>query len=103
MKKVLIGLLFVSNLAYADWTNPFEKFSTSQNFASTVSVTWRPVDNPTQSCSAERAKRGFAQYGGAVDACSFWDGSTCLVITAKVTDRDTVGHEIQHCFQGKWH
>jgi hypothetical protein len=103
MKKALFGLLFVASLAHADWQNPFEAVDSSKNFTPATLVTWRPVANPTKTCSEERSRRGFTQYGGAVEACSFWDGNTCLIITKYVTNRDTLGHELQHCFQGKWH
>ena len=103
MKKALFGLLFITTLAHADWRDPFEKFSTSKNFASSVVVTWQPVDDPTAACSAERARRVFESYSGKVAACSIYDGKTCLIITGRNTDRDTIGHELQHCFQGSWH
>jgi len=103
MKKALFGLLLVSSLAYADWQNPFEPVDTSKNFTPSTLITWQPVDNPTKVCSEERVRRGFANYGQAVEACSFWDGKICLIITKKITNRDTIGHELQHCFQGKWH
>jgi len=103
MKKALLALLFVSSLAHADWRDPFEKFDTGKNFTNQTHLTWVTVDDPTKACAAERSRRGFAQYSGKVMACSFWEQNQCTIITAKFTDRDTIGHELQHCFQGNWH
>lgn len=103
MKKALLGLLFVTSLAHADWRDPFEKFDTAKNFTNQSKITWVVADNPTAACAAERTRRGFPQYAGKVMACSFWEQTQCTIITSKLTDRDTIGHELQHCFQGNFH
>jgi len=103
MKKALLILLFVSSLAHADWRDPFEKFDADKNFTSASNITWKIVENPTKTCSAERVRRGYKDNGQAVEACSFWNGSSCTIITKRMVDRDTIGHEVQHCFQGSWH
>jgi len=103
MKKALLVLLFVTSLAHADWRDAYEPFDASKNFTLESLITWKTVDNPTKSCSEERQRRGFPDRGQPVQACSFWEGSTCLIITKKFPTGDTIGHEMRHCFQGKWH
>ncbi len=102
-KFLFLILFLLLGPVKADWTDPFEKFDTNKNFTNSSLISWKRVDNPTLECSLERARRGFPKHDGQVVACSMWEQDKCLIITAKYTDRDTVGHEIQHCFQGKWH
>jgi len=105
MKKALVLLLFVSN-AWAVET-PYDKFSNENNVTNSTTITWRTVDNVKAACDAENARRGFGPFQTGnknMDACSFWDKKdTCIIITAKNTDYWTVGHEMRHCFQGKFH
>jgi hypothetical protein len=103
MKKVLFCLLLVTNLAHADWRDPYEPIDTSKNFTNESTIVWTPVDNINKSCSEERQRRGFPDHNQPVQACSFWDGKTCLILTKRSPTRETLGHEFQHCFQGKWH
>jgi hypothetical protein len=104
MKKFMLALLFVSSTVYAvDQNNPYEKFDATKNFTTQSVITWRAVGDVAGACNAERSKRGLPTFKQPSMACSFWDQNSCLIITGTNTDRDTVGHEIQHCFQGKWH
>jgi len=108
MKKALVLLLFVSN-AWAVET-PYDKFSNDQNFTNTTTITWRTVENVKAACDAENARRGFKPFeigNKNMDACSFRDKAdnknNCIVITAKKTNYWDIGHEVRHCFQGKFH
>jgi hypothetical protein len=107
MKKALVLLLFISNV----WAEtPYDKFTDSKNFTNTSNITWRTVDNVKTACDAENVRKGFApfQIGNRImEACSFRDKvdnkDTCLIITAKSTNYWDLGHELRHCFQGKFH
>ena len=104
MKKIL-ALLLIANigLAHADWDDPTKLFDTKKNKTKTMSITWIAVDNVTKSCDAENKKRGFQTFGIEVQACSFWEGNTCTIITNKKTSMHSLGHELRHCYQGNWH
>lgn len=99
-----ISLMLVSNIALA---GPFTKFNTDRNVTNQTSITWRQSDDVQAACEAESIRRGNGGFGYSLEACSFWShsgsSSNCLIITAKNTDLDTLGHETRHCFQGEFH
>ena len=104
MKVIAVCLVVFSHLAVAD--NPYEKFDVTHNLTNSTTISWKQVSNVQQSCEQESHRRGLGGFGYSVDACSFWTNgltSNCLVITAKKTDLETLGHEIRHCFQGSYH
>jgi hypothetical protein len=109
MKKALIVLLMFAGTVHAS-----ERFSTDDNFVTTSTIKWVQVTNVFEACDAESKNRGnggFARLGAGLkmDGCSFWSNpapnktNICTVITGKITDHDTVGHEVRHCFQGNFH
>lgn len=97
MKKVLIALVLLSNLASA------ETFDATKGDKEQMVITWRRVDNVSQACETESRKLGNGGFGYALMGCSFWTGNQCTIITGKKTDLDTLGHETRHCFQGRFH
>lgn len=101
-KTLVISLLISSNvLAFND--DPNRPFDTSNNFTTTSTINWRTVDDVQRTCEAESRRRGYKGFGYAVQACSFFDGNQCTVITGKQTTMHSLGHEVRHCFQGNWH
>ena len=105
MKKAFaIFLLFtVSNVLADNWKDPNARFSTKKNFTNQSTITWNPVDNVQATCEAESRKRGLGGFGYPVEACSFWTGNSCIIITSKNPTNFTIGHEARHCFQGNYH
>ncbi len=82
-------------------------FNTRDNKLNKTTIEWVPVDNVQKACEKESHRRGLGGFGYAVEACSFWTneitGNRCTIITAKVTNMGTLGHETRHCFQGAFH
>jgi hypothetical protein len=103
MKKALLVLLFATSLVHAGQEDPFEKVDMSKNFTNKITLTVQAVANPTDACHKERLRRGFTSRNQSVDACTFWEQNQCTIIVGLKTDRDTLGHELQHCLQGPWH
>lgn len=101
-KILVIGLLISSNV-FGFNDDPNRPFDASSNFTTTSTINWRTVDDVQKACEAESRKRGFKGFGYAVQACSFFDGNQCTVITGKQTTMHSLGHEVRHCFQGNWH
>jgi hypothetical protein len=102
---LLAGCLSVGGaLAYA-WNDPKAPFSTKENNAETMLVTWMPVENVQKVCESEYKRRGFGNISYAVDGCSFWNFSfhTCTVYTKKRPTMHDVGYEVRHCYRGDWH
>jgi hypothetical protein len=102
MKTLTLALFFVSSVASANWDDPMRIFD-AKNDKETVSITWRAVDNVQKACEAESRNRGNKGFGYAVNACSFWEGNTCTIITQRRVNMHTLGHETLHCFKGNWH
>jgi hypothetical protein len=100
MKTVFLILAFISNVAMAQ---TIERFDASKNVLRTSTITWIDVDDVDKACNAERVRRGKPAYKLPSMACSFWDQTTCLIITGSKTDPDSVAHEVLHCFRGNWH
>lgn len=86
-----------------NWQNPEAKFTASKNATDTKQITWRHTDNVQKECEAESNKRKLGGFGYAVNACSFWDSTTCTIITSQQVTMHTLGHEVRHCFQGSFH
>lgn len=116
MKKIIVPavLLFLALIyhnsqpvhvgqGHWEWSNPNAKFSTSKNFTTQSTVTWRPVDDVQGTCERESKARGLGGFGYGVQACSFWNGSSCTIFTAKSASLHNLGHEALHCFQGNYH
>ena len=97
----------VDKTHYLEEENTEKMFSTKNNFAETIKITWKAVDNVKKACDAESHRLGYGPYTGDTQACAFWDigpfSKTCTVITAKSTNMHILGHEMRHCFQGEWH
>jgi len=100
MKKIVLALMFVSNLVAAQ---TIERFDASKNVVKQSTITWQYSDNVVEACNAKRKEYGLPTFKQPSMACSFWKDNTCLIITARNTDHDTIGHEVRHCFAGKFH
>lgn len=97
----IVSLLVVSN-ALAN-NDPTALFDTKDNYTNQSTITWRYVSDLQKACETESRKRGYKGFGYALNACSFFDGNQCLIITEKKVSMHTLGHEVRHCFQGNWH
>jgi len=95
--------IFATSSNANNWRDPESRFSASKNFTNTSTVTWQVVDNVQKSCDAESRRRGNGGFGYSIDACSFWDGNICTIITGRMTTLHEIGHELRHCFQGNYH
>lgn len=103
MKKLTLALFFVSSVASANWDDPLRTFDARENIKTQVTVTWRAVADVQKACEAESRKLGNKGFGYAVNACTFWQGNTCTIITQYQFNMHTLGHETLHCFRGNWH
>jgi hypothetical protein len=88
-------------LAFND--DPATPFDATHRFADKVSVAWRLEKDVQRACDQESKRRGSSGFGYAVDACSFWVGNECTIITRDRPTMHTLGHELRHCFQHNWH
>jgi len=112
MKSLLFVLIILAsfsvnaNEAYGTYVDdPTKPFDATNVRHETVSITWVRVapSNINSACAVESKKRGYTPIKYNKDACSFWDGTECTIITGNNTTMHTTGHEFRHCFQGSWH
>jgi hypothetical protein len=94
---------FATNSTAQEWADPMAKFDAKKNKYETVQLTWIYADNINQACDQESRRRGLGGINISVEACSFWQGSVCTIITKKRPNGHELGHEVRHCFQGHYH
>lgn len=108
MRLYFLALFFATPMAYSQWdfdNSPYRKFDAAKNKAETIAVTWRFVEakDVQAACDAESRRIGNNGYSYVVEACTFLWSDRCTIITSRVVNMRTMGHELLHCFQGDWH
>ncbi len=108
MKYFIFSLFFIfSNQAFSsDWNSPFQPFDATKGriYKKPISIEWKTADNINKACEEASIKYGNNGFNGDnMDACAFWWGHKCVIITKKQPNMHDVGHEVRHCFYGAWH
>jgi hypothetical protein len=107
MKNAIVFLaitfLATNTTAAQEWANPMSRYDANKNKYETVTLTWIYTDNVNAACDRESRRRGNGGFGYGVEACSFWIGNNCTIITKKRPNGHELGHEVRHCFQGEYH
>jgi len=64
-------------------------------------VTWLTFDDIEKEC----IKAGSKDPGPLrnILGCVRYSAKTCRIYTGKTTTMETLGHELRHCFEGKFH
>ena len=64
-------------------------------------VTWLTFDDVEKEC----IKAGVEEPGPFkhILGCAIYNKKRCKIITAKTTSMEILGHELRHCFEGKFH
>lgn len=99
----MLVLLFATNVAFAGTENADAEFEVGVTQFPKISVTWKTSTDVQKACNRENRKQGLREFKYPIEACSFWNDASCLVITKPRTTMHIVGHEIRHCFQQQWH
>jgi hypothetical protein len=107
MKKLILAVFLAQSLVaqagYYDWDSPTSTFDARSKERSSVRVVWRTVDDVRAVCSKLNEASGYGPIKFSIHACSVQDGNVCTIITKNETSMHTLGHELRHCFQGRWH
>lgn len=105
LKAIIFGLLaFFSNFVFsADWEDPEHLFNVQKLNYNKITLEWIRVDDVQAACEKQSQNRGLGGFKIAVQACSFWTGNNCVLITSKKASLHSLGHEVRHCFQGAYH
>lgn len=79
---------------------------TSLDTTHAMLVTWHKVDNAHEVCQRLSGRVMFFKH---IKGCARWSASECAIYAPDFQqehERDkmaTLGHELKHCFDGKWH
>lgn len=90
---------------YASRTSADESFMAVPKDTPSV-IRWVVVDDPDAECRAARgdSNKDFARRtGGEIKACARYTNKSCTIITGPETSHAILGHELRHCFEGKFH
>ena len=108
MSKMMLSVFLLASLSasaadHYEWDNPTKPFDARKKERSEVRVIWRNVSNVREYCSNWNISKGYGPITNPIKACSSHDNNVCIIITGNETSMHTLGHELRHCFQGKWH
>lgn len=103
----IVALSVASSAFSQSWNDPTIPFdaTTSRIHKGPISIEWRIADGDINAV-CEKASKDFGNNGfrgQKLEACAFWWGSKCIIITKKKPTMHDVGHEVRHCFYGDWH
>lgn len=90
-------MLALSLVACDVFTTPIKREYTKQ----TVTITWQEVDTESQLNAACRNSEPDKRILGC--AYMFEPTATCTIFTYRNGPLETLGHEMLHCFAGRWH
>lgn len=94
--KYLIA--FLLSLSLPAWSQQYNITFEAKEDLPEILIRWTVVSDADTICRF----RG-AQAKRTMKACAIYNGKTCEIITNKVLDMAVLGHEIRHCFEGRWH
>ena len=84
-----------------------EKYSMERLMTNQSVVKLITVDDVRKFCKPQGYQLNLGGFNCPLEACSFWseqDGvNSCTIIVDKMTNNDALGHQVRHCFQGRFH
>ena len=83
----------------------FTPLSPHERVMEQVKLRWEVRDDVGAHCAQAPGMDRERAYAQPPVACAIWNASTreCTVVTAKVTTHLALGHEVRHCFEGRFH
>ena len=96
-------LVWAQSPRYASRSSADEAFEARPKETPSV-IRWIVVDDPDAECRAGlKAGNQFAERRGVIKACARYTSKTCTIITGAETSHAILGHELRHCFEGRFH
>ena len=87
---------------YASRTSADEAFVANPKETPSV-IRWVVVPDPDAECRSQQGDFSRDSGRGKIRACAKWTSKTCTIYTAPETSHAILGHELRHCFEGKFH
>lgn len=94
MRCLVVSLLLAGCSTFT--TKPYNERVTE----STV-VKWITVDNVEEECVKLGANK--PPLMSVLGGCAVYNKHSCTIYTEKTTSMEILGHELRHCFEGKFH
>ncbi len=107
MKQILLIMLLVPGLALAQSTRYASRTSADQAFQANPKDTpsvirWVVSDDPDTECRQVSGQK-LQDRRGVIRACAVYNSKSCTIITGPETSHAILGHELRHCFEGRFH
>jgi hypothetical protein len=105
MLPFIFGLLAGCQTIPAHEYEPFDPLSVDKRIMNEVRIRWEVREDVADVC-AKAIQMGKEQaYFTPPVACAVWDvqKQKCTVITGAKTTHVALGHEVRHCFEGRFH
>lgn len=99
MKRIMILCAFIPAQVLSYQHNL--TFETQQQEYGAVLINWKTVKDPAMVCHALTGHK--SRRPDDIIACATRSGLHCTIYTNRKLDLATLGHEIRHCYEGKWH
>lgn len=99
--SVLLGLLLSAGTAHAEILLPGEddQIFKAQPKHVPKQIQWIVVKDLEHACFGKPKNPGDGELRG----CAVFTPTTCIIYTKRITSLANLGHEMRHCFEGRWH
>jgi len=107
MKRALVILLLIPVIAVAQPTRYASRTSADEAFEARPKPTpsvirWVVSEDPDTECR-EASGQKLQDRRGVIRACAVYNSRSCTIITGVETSHAILGHELRHCFEGRFH
>lgn len=84
---------------------PFTPVAASQRVMNAVKLRWEVRDDVVAYCAQATGMGKEKAYMTPPVACAIWSVSAkeCTIVTGTMTTHLALGHEVRHCFEGRFH
>lgn len=85
--------------------SPFEAMPVEKRVMNSVKLRWELREDVAAYCAKATGMGREAAYTTPPLACAIWNVSTreCTIVTSQRTTHLALGHEVRHCFEGRFH
>ena len=107
MKQMLLMMLLMPVIAVAQPTRYASRTSADEAFEANPKATpsvirWVVSADPDSECRQASGQK-LQDRRGVIRACAVYSSKSCTIITGVETSHAILGHELRHCFEGRFH
>ena len=102
LMMLLIPVIAVAQpTRYASRTSADEAFEANPKSTPSV-IRWVVSEDPDSECRQASGQK-LQDRRGVIRACAVYSAKSCTIITGVETSHAILGHELRHCFEGRFH